>query len=229
MPLFTRGHALLIGVGGDLSNTITDAEGLAELLTDADRCAYPPQQVTQLTSEAAHRQAILDGMDALKQHTTVEDTVIVFFSGHGYQVTSDMGELYFLMPYGYDQSQLAKTCIRGDEFAAKLAAIPAQKLLVLLDCCHAGGVGESKEGGRTLTKAPLPPEALALLSQGRGKVLIASSTASELSYAGRPYSAFTLALLEALCGDGASKKDGYVRVADMALHTRQKAPLRTNG
>lgn len=39
MPLFTHGHALLIGVGGDLPNTETDAAGLAEIFTDPERCA----------------------------------------------------------------------------------------------------------------------------------------------------------------------------------------------
>ncbi|MBN1261353.1 MAG: zinc ribbon domain-containing protein, partial [Anaerolineae bacterium] len=73
----------------------------------------------------------------------------------------------------------------------------------------------------------LPPDAQALLSAGRGRVLIASSREDELSYAGRPYSAFTLALVEALCGTGVAKQDGYVRVADLALYAREMVPQRT--
>lgn len=89
---------------------------------------------------------------------------------------------------------------------------------MLLDCCHAGGVGEA-EAGLSLVKAPLPPEALALLAEGRGRVLIASSRGEELSFAGRPYSAFTLALIEALCGQGVARPGcARVRVADLALH-----------
>jgi hypothetical protein len=60
-------------------------------------------------------------------------------------------------------------------------------------------------------------------------VLIASSQEDELSFAGRPYSAFTLALIEALCGVGVAKRDGYVRVADLALHAREVVPERTGG
>lgn len=139
-----------------------------------------------------------------------------------------MGDLYFLMPYGYDVNQLKTTAIKGAEFAAKLRAIPARKLLVLLDCCHAGGVGEAKAPGiEALSKSPLPPEALDLLSEGRGRVLIASSREDELSYAGKPYSAFTLALIEALVGVGMAKQDGFVRVADVALHAREVVPGRT--
>ena len=65
-----------------------------------------------------------------------------------------------------------------------------------------------------MTKVPLPPEATTLLAQGRGRALIASSQADELSYAGKPYSAFTLALIEALAGQGVSQQDGTVRLAE---------------
>jgi hypothetical protein len=66
-----------------------------------------------------------------------------------------------------------------------------------------------------------------LFSQGEGRVLIASSREDEVSFAGKPYSAFTLALIESLCGTGVAKKDGFVRVADLALHTREVVPQRT--
>jgi hypothetical protein len=77
------------------------------------------------------------------------------------------------------------------------------------------------------TNSPLPPEALDLFAEGRGRVLIASSKEDEFSFAGKPYSAFTLALIEALCGRGTAKQDGYVRVSDLALYTREKVPQRT--
>ena len=224
---FTNGHALLIGVGADLPNTVDDAVGLANILKDGERCAYPAGQVHVLTGEGATRNHVLAALDTLAQSTNAQSTVVVYFSGHGYRVTTTTGPAYYLMPYGYDVSQLYKTAISGAEFTAKLRAIPAQKLLILLDCCHAGGVGEAKAAGLEMAKAPLPPEALALLAEGKGRVLIASSTETELSYAGKPYSAFTLALIEALCGKGVAKQDGYVRVADLALHTRQMVPGRT--
>ncbi len=228
MPtLFTQGHALLIGAGADLPNTVDDACGLAEILSDPGRCAYPSEQVHLLTGPGATRKAALDGLEALRKQADAESTVIVYFSGHGYLVETSIGEAHFLMPHGYDLHRLSKTAISGRELAEKLASIPAQRLLLLLDCCHAGGVGEEKTPGLALSKSPLPPEALEMLSQGKGRVIIASSRADEKSYAGKPYSAFTLALIEALCGEGAAKADGYVRVADLAMHTRQVVPGRT--
>jgi hypothetical protein len=222
---FAAGHALIIGVGADLPNTMDDAKGLADILKDPGRCAYPTEQVLLLTSQAANRKGLLGAMDKLAQTSDKNSTVIIYFSGHGYRATSSIGEAYFLIPYGCDPNQLSKTAINGSEFAAKLRALKAKKLLLLLDCCHAGGVGEAK--GVELAKAPIPPETLDVLSEGRGRVIIASSQADELSYAGKPYSAFTLALIESLCGVGVAKKDGFVRVADLAMHAREVVPGRT--
>jgi Caspase domain len=222
--LFTQGHACIIGVGGDLPNTVDDAIGFAQILQDPERCAYPVSQVSLLTKEEAKRDNILAALDRLAQSTTPDSTVIVYFSGHGYQVSSSMGTAYYLMAFGYDQNQLYSTAISGAEFATKLQAIPAKKLLVLLDCCHAGGLGDTQKIGLTAEKAPIPPEAQALLAEGKGRVFIASSRADEKSLAGKPYSAFTLALIESLAGKGASQQDGYVRVADVALYAREVVP-----
>jgi hypothetical protein len=228
MTTFKNGHALLVGVGADLPNTVDDAKGLAGILADVERCAYPPGQVVALTGAHATRDEVLGALEKLGARSDADSTVIVFFSGHGYQVASSMGEQYYLMPYGYDLNALFKTAISGNEFAEKLKAIPARRMLVLLDCCHAGGIGDEKSPGLALSKSPLPPEAQSLFARGTGRVLVASSRADEKSFAGHPYSAFTLALIEALSGVGAAKSDGYVRWTDLALHAREKVPQRTH-
>jgi len=229
MLTFEQGHALVVGVGADLPNTVEDAVGLAEILRDPARCAYPPGQVHLLTGEDATREQVLAVLDTLAHSTDAQSTVLIYYSGHGYRAASSTGEFYYLMPYGYDLNRLYQTAVSGAEFTDQLRAIPAQKLLVLLDCCHAGGVGEAKAPGLQLAKSPLPPEARGLLAEGSGRVLVASSQEDELSFAGRPYSAFTLALIEALCGAGVAKQDGTVRVADLALHAREVVPGRTRG
>ena len=214
--------ALAIGVGADLPNTVADAKGLAQVLADPARCNFDPSRVAALTGEEATRADILAALDDLAKRAASDSTVVVYFSGHGYQVESPTGEVYYLMPYGYDLNKLYKTCISGKEFADKLAAIPAQRLLLLLDCCHAEGVGESKAPGLTLTKSPLPPEAQALFAQGSGRIVITSSKASELSFTGTPYSLFTRALIECLCGAEIKQGDGYVRALDLAMYASRK-------
>lgn len=226
--LFIEGHALVIGVGADLPNTIEDARGLAGIIKDPGRCAYPPEQVRLLTGPTADRLGIMAELDQLANNCDEKATVVVYFSGHGYQIKSSLSESYFLMPYGYDINRLSQTAISGSEFVDKLKAIRVQKLLLLLDCCYAGGLSYMKAPGLKFNKAPLPPEAHSLLVQGLGRVIIASSQADEISYTGKPYSAFTAALIEALCGTGMCKKDGYVRVADLAMYIGKIVPQCTD-
>ena len=58
MSEFQQGHALVIGVGADLENTVVDAKGVAEILRDPERCAYPTSQVHLLTEGQATRDGI---------------------------------------------------------------------------------------------------------------------------------------------------------------------------
>lgn len=218
---FAHGHALLIGVGGDLPVTVDDARVLYQVLTDPRRCAYTPEHVALLTGAQANRTAILAELDrlALAAHDDPQATIIVYFSGHGVATPTS-----YLLAHGWELSQLPTTAVSGTELTDRLRAIDARKLLVLLDCCHAGAIGETKQGG--LVKTPLPPELEALLP-GSGRVVIASSRASEVSFTGRPYSVFTRALVEGLLGRGAAQADGYAYVGDIAMHVSHTVVART--
>ncbi len=220
-----QNRALVIGVGADLPMTVADAQGVASILADPTRCNFDPANVVTLTEANATRDHILAGLDRLAD-TPEDATAIVYFSGHGYEVKASIGKSYFLMPYGYSLGDLSGTAISGREFADKLAAIRAQRLLLLLDCCHAGGVADdpAKSPGLVLNKAPLPPEAGTLFASGGGRVVICSSRVDEISLGARPYSLFTRALIDCLSGQGVAKLDGYVRVLDLALYAREKVP-----
>ena len=223
---FTHGHALIIGVGDDpkLNCTVNDAKGLSAILRDDRRCAYPAAQVHLLTEGEglASRAGILAALDQLAITAGPEATVVIYFSGHGYQHAG----VYYLIPHGCTSQNFPMAAITGTEFAAKITAIPAARKVILLDCCHAGGIGNVKDLG--LTKSPIPQEALDLFRQGNGYVFIASSTEREFSLTGKPYSVFSGVLIEAFCGQGLAKKDGYVRVADLAGHTRERVPQLTD-
>ncbi|MBV7335963.1 caspase family protein [Chloroflexi bacterium TSY] len=68
-----------------------------------------------------------------------DDIVLIYFSGHGVKTPA-----YHLLPNDYDLTNLVETAIAGSLFTEKLRAIQAKILLVLLDCCHAGGQAEAK-------------------------------------------------------------------------------------
>jgi uncharacterized caspase-like protein len=221
--VFAHGYAGVFGVGADLPITANDAQGVANILRDPTRCAYPADQVQLLIGEDAHRDEVLAALDwlAIRTQDDRDATVIVFFSGHGIELGN-----YYLLPFGWDLDDLPNTAIASGECNERLRRIQSRKLVVILDCCHAGGMAEAK--GLPLVKSPVPLRLFDALRSGSGRVVIASSRKDEVSYAGHPYSVFTGALLEALAGYGAFENDGYARVLDAALWVGCRVPERTD-
>jgi hypothetical protein len=205
-----------------LPGTVRDATAIYNLLIDPERCAYPAAQIRLLTDEQATRQNILAGLDWLNTMVTHNPaaTVLIYFSGHGGFVPG-----YHLVPHGYDMQRISQTAVSGVELSERIRALQSQKLLVLLDCCHAGGMTDIKSAG--LQQAPLPPELEPILARGSGRVLIASSRKDEYSYMGQPYSIFTQALREGLAGYGAAERDGVAYMTDVALYVGRMVPNRT--
>lgn len=210
-------HAVIIGVGQDLPQTERDAAAIANALTD--RYGYQAANVDLLTGPRATRNEVLATLLRLPGRLTRDATALVYFSGHGALNPSP-----YILTHGYDLDDLPHTAISGAELARLLEAIYARRLVVILDCCHAGAQAKAP-----LAQVALPFDPEYLLKQGAGRVVIASSRGDELSYAGEQYSYFTQAILEALGGAGASERDGFARVLDIALHAREVVPARTRG
>jgi hypothetical protein len=230
---FANGYALLIGANVNLPITTKDATALHDVLVNPSRAAYPKEHVQLLTEEKATRQGILGAFDKLTEQVKSKPkaTVIVYFSGHGIEITRNGDSEYFLIPYAYNPSQRAQTAISGAEFSAQIEAIKARKLVVLLDCCHAAGMPVVKAPGETVEKSaiPLPSDVLHKLEQGSGHVIAASSRKDETSWTGDPYSVFTTCLIEALAGKGAKNPDGFARILDVLGYLFAHVPQRAIG
>lgn len=232
MGQFNNGYALLIGVGGNLPVTAKDAIALSDRLQDPSRAGYPSKQVQLLVNDHANRKGILKAFEELGLQTqnNPDATVVVYFSGHGGLIERPNSDPeYFLVPHEYEPSRRNETAISGVEFTEKILAIKARKLLVFLDCCHAGGVPSMKDESETFTKSPVPPDLLKALDSGQGMVVIASSMDNEASWTGDSYSVFTACLIEGLDGKASVAKDGFARVLDLLIYLLREVPLRTGG
>lgn len=227
---FEQGHALLIGVANypyvrPLPETaLSDARDLGSLLIEAAICGYPPDQVVSLLDEQATGDHIRAALADLAARTGPDDTAVVFFSGHGAQKMGTASQEYIL-PYDCRMHDLPGTAISGEEMTAMLRQVKAGRLLVLLDSCHSEGAGDPKSLEAQI-KAGLSDDYFRMLAQGKGRVVIASSRADELSWTlgGMNNSLFTHHLLEALRGKGKTLGDGYVRVFDLFRHVAERVP-----
>ncbi|MBL7062645.1 MAG: caspase family protein [Anaerolineae bacterium] len=219
-------YALLIGVAAyrhlrPLSKTITDARDLHDLLAQS---GYPPANLSLLLDEQATKAAISDKLDHLARRAGPDDTVLIFFSGHGAQRIGGFEPGEYLCPVEADWHNLRATAISDEEFTTALRAIHAGRVAVFLDACHSGGVGEPKDAAIQV-KAGLSEAAYARLAEGRGRVVVASCRPDEVSWelAGMRNGLFTHYLLEGLCG-AVVGADGAVRIFDLFDYVSRQVP-----
>ncbi|MBK9941552.1 MAG: caspase family protein [Kouleothrix sp.] len=224
---FPTAHALLIGIGSyahapqlNVPITAADARALAAVLRDPQYCGYASERVVQLSDAGATRQGVLDALDTIATQAQADDTVLIFYAGHG--VYGDDG--YYLTTHDTrlaGRKVVPGTGLRDAALIAKLRAIKAKRLLLIVNACHSGEISPVlAPGEEPLTGAPLPSNlSAALLGTGAGRVIISACRESQYSFIGPgPLTLFTQALVDGLQGKGVASSRGYISVFDLYTH-----------
>jgi Caspase domain len=238
--LFNQGYALLVGVGQctdatlSLPVTVQDMQALRQILVNPALCAYPDndQHIQLLHDQSATKAGILDSLTQLRDRVAAdpEATVIVYYSGHGWLEQST--DCYYLIPHDFDRYEWRDTALSASDFNQALQNIKAKRLLVILDCCHAAGIGTAKDviAPLQLPKGVVPiadPKGvLDALSQGEGRVVFTSCRGDEQSWIRQDntLSVYTHHLIEALQGAASQAGATEVTVFDLANHLGQAVP-----
>ncbi len=229
MNSFSKGYALLVGIANYTNvrrlppTVLKDAEDISSVLKDPLNCGYPESHIKHLVDVQATADQIRSGFRWLAEQTSEGDTAVFFFSGHGGRIENERGSVAnnYLIPVDMDPADLTHTAIDGQELISLLRNIKAGRLLILFDCCYAGGIGEAKGISDAILpdfKSGLDENLYARLSTGAGRVIIASSRSDELSWIlpGMENSLFTHYLLKALRGEAPTRSDdGVIRVFDI--------------
>jgi uncharacterized caspase-like protein len=238
--LFAHGYALLIGVGEtssprwSLPVTVKDVQALQAVLTNPELCAYPNNKnhLRLLHDAEATSQNILAGLAWLKAQAEndSEATVIVYYSGHG---TFDLAtNQYYLLQHDFKPNDLANTAISAEAFTQALRQIKAQRMLVIIDSCHAEGMATAKAGeelGADFLATALPKGFVDELKQGEGRAVFTSSRGQQSSWI-RPdgtMSIYTYHLIEALQGAANQPGDTAVRISNLMNHLGKTVPEST--
>jgi hypothetical protein len=237
--LFSHGYALLIGVGESqypklsLPVTVKDTQAIYAALIDRNLCAYPQENIRVLNDAEASRNGILQGLSWLqeKADSDREATVFVYYSGHGWVDKTD--GRYYLLQHDVKAAKLAASALSAEVFTEALREIRAERLLVVIDSCHAAGMATSKDADDELMdefdgfdRVAFSKGLIESLKQGKGRVVFTSSEGHQESWIDRErsLSVYTLHFLEALQGAGNQVGDKDVRVSNLMNYLAKAVP-----
>jgi Caspase domain/TIR domain len=220
MPGLQNAHALVIGIA-DYHNVrklppFRDAAAIAALLANGEQGGYPPAQVRLRRDGEATKANLVADLAQLAAAADSDSTVFIAFSGHGTRVPTGTGSGEYLLPVDANLKSvetLAATSISDVEFSEAIAAILARKLVIVLDCCHAGGIGVLRDASALPLRDGLSEDYYQRLTQGQGRVIFSAARDTEYSIqlSGDDLGLFTKHLLAGLQG-GAVNEDGLVTI-----------------
>jgi WD40 repeat protein len=188
----------IIGIGASqykniptLPNTDNDIREFVDFYKTKEGELYNHVYIDTFINETVTRNRIVK--KKWLRNVTVNDVVIIYYSGHG---SMDKNNDYYLYSYDVDTSNIAAKSIKYDNLENLLDGIPARQKLFIVNACHSGEFDDNMEVFR-LMKETFPE-----LRRGTGAMTIASSFADEYGLTGSSRfgnnSAFGFAIQEVL-------------------------------
>lgn len=204
-----------------------DAAGVVAALKDETRL-FGDVNVIHLRDKAATRDAIARAAAEIAQKARPVDVFVFFAAGHGTMLKCKDADAahYQLLTYGASLRSERTICaesLSDTDIAALVRAVPAQKKLVLLDTCQAGGAAKGEmvvamRGGEDI-------DTIKRLARAEGVAIVAAAMEKDvaLEVAELRHGIFTFALLEAL--DGKAARSGpAVTVAGLMEYLDLRVP-----
>jgi hypothetical protein len=223
-------YALVVGVSKykhpkikQLTVSDKDARDVAEFLRSQDKL-FRKINVTLLTNEKATKGEIEKCLQYRLREAGKDDTVVIFWSGHGSDDPRLPGEFFFIT-HDADPEYLTATCINMNQNRL-LNRLDSKRVVLIADTCYAGNF--TSMGAKSLR--PALENFIRDFSESRGRVFLTSSRPDELSMEkpGLANSVFTHYLLRGLTGEADSDGDGIVSIKELYDYVYQKTKSETN-
>lgn len=214
--------ALLIGVNDyadpgitDLRYCVADAKRVAATLTE--HCGYPAENILIYTDDQVkahmHPNKFLPGGVAdWLEIARPGDTVLVFFSGHGFLDEEKRG---FLALQDTELDNLSNTSLAAQHLRDMLHRCQASQKILVLDCCHAA----TERGGPST--GPSSEEIGRAFDNAKGLITLASCGKEEFSleWPDKGQGLFTHHLDQGMRGAADANGDGYVTSGELYEYT----------
>ncbi len=232
------GYAVVIGVGRyenptipTLKYSVADAEAVYNvLITDA---GFKKDNVLLLTDRTERKPTLRNIKYALgtflARTAQKEDTVIVYFAGHGAPDVDQRGLerdglAKYLIPSDADPDDLFSTALPMDDLQTIFGRIEAERVVMFLDACYSGAAGGRTFASRTTRATAVDDLFLERLTRSRGRAIVTASRPSELSIElpELGHGIFTYYLTEGLKGAADLNRDGIVSLQELYEYVEQQ-------
>lgn len=202
-PNSSQNRALVVGVSDypdpsdRLPGVAADVREMAKLL-GSKKGGFKSGGVSELTDQDATRQRILSELEASFAGAAANETVFVYFAGHGAVAGND----YFFVAYDTDAANLATTGVPLTAIKALFDSTASRRAFLWLDFCHSGGILARRPQADDMSTIRRSLEVI----KGEGKVIVAACTSTQLAYESSKigHGLFTHALLRGLKGEAKS-------------------------
>jgi hypothetical protein len=223
-------YALVVGVSKyndsrlRLNYSAKDAQDFAKFL-ESQKQVFRKTHVQLMLDEQATKRDIEKYLFHELLKAGKDDTVVLFFSGHGVTDPTHPDELYFLTsdadPKYCEATGLKMT---GLHF---LNRIDTKRVVLIADACHAGGPA------RITTRSVQDPleKFMKMFTEATGRVYLASSRPEEKSQEKEELGngVFTYYLLKGLRGEADADRDGVVTVEEAYDYAYERTKDETSG
>ena len=207
---------LLIGVNQysdaelpSLQYSALDCQGLGEALTEAT-ATFPAREIIlhhDFANSKPELSAVSASLERILADAQPDDTVLIYFSGHG--ILDKASQQVYLCLRDTKTDRLQDTGLPLQEILQRLGSCPASQQLVWLDACHSGGM--TLRGTDTVVPNPTKQlvQALRLKAQqskGFYALLSCDQTQQSWEFPELGHGVFTYYLMRGLRGEAADSQ-----------------------
>lgn len=197
-----------------LQFTVNDVRQLSETLSSYG--GYQTRHVLELTDEQTDAES-QPRIETLRKRLPEwlagpkpEDTIMVYFSGHGFQ--SADGKMY-LAPVDFDPQNAIETGLSVDWLRTEIEKCKAEFKLLVIDSCHAGSEKDATTDATAMSADAIGNQ----FKSVAGVVTLASCKSEEKSqlWFGKQRSLYSYWLTEGLKGHADRDSDGRVDIDEL--------------
>jgi hypothetical protein len=244
-PVARDRWAVVIGVGQyesteipQLCYSVPDAEAIAESLIGS--AGFKKEHVLLLTDKTPKPPTLRNIKWALgtflARSAGKEDTVLIFFAGHGAPEVDPRGIegdglAKYLVPTDADPDDLFSTALPMDDLQTIFSRIESERVVVFLDTCYSGAAGGRTFASKKRRGSDVDDLFLERLTRSKGRVIITASRPTEVSLElpELGHGIFTYYLVQGLKGAADLNRDGIVSLQELYEYLEQQVSRKSRG